>query len=291
MISLVNQLLCCPSCHNKLIHNNSTFACNNCNQNVLQHNRLLDFLDITPKLPLEFMQYTQNLHENAAQTMSDVKPDFRVNAVLKEVRQNVRGGVCLEIGGADGPMTPDLERLFEIVFSLDFSRTFLERIELKTNKSICLLGDAHFLPIQNGVVDNVVCSEVLEHVAIPTQLLAEIRRVMKKDAACILSVPNEFSLLPRSDMKLEQLPAHDTHINFYTTATLAKLLFRSGFRIVNSKTLSPPKISLKEMLRNPLAIIQKRIYGTHILCVLKPMRNPYVYWDSFSDQYTKKSPH
>jgi len=235
------------------------------------------------------MQYTQKLHENAAQIMRDIKPDFRVNAVLKEVRQNVQGSVCLEIGGADGPMTPELERVFDVVFTLDFSRTFLERIEQKTDKAICLYGDAHFLPIQDGVIDNVVCSEVLEHATIPTQLLAEIRRVMKRDAVCILSVPNEFSLRPRRNMKLKHLPAHDTHINFYTTATLAKLLFRTGFRIVKSKTLSPPTISLKEILRNPLAIIQRKLYGAYILCLLKPMINPYIYWESFSDQYIEES--
>ena len=289
MTEYLLDFLNCPSCRSKLSYNNNILSCYECKQIVSKQSRLLDFYYLTPNLPLELMQYSQRLHENAAQTMHDIKPDFRVNSVLKEITQNVQGSVCLEIGGADGPMTPKLEKLFDTVFTLDFSRSFLERIELKTKKAICLLGDAHFLPIQDGVIDNVICSEVLEHVTIPTQLLSEIRRVMKKDAICILSVPNEFSLLPRRNMKLKHLPAHDTHINFYTPDSLAKLAFRTGFLVVKNMTLSPPMPSIKEILRHPFSFIKQRIYGTYILCLLKTMVNPHVYWESFSDQYIKKS--
>jgi len=48
--------------------------------------------------------------------------------------------VCLEIGGADGPMTTILENLFDFVLTIDYSKTFLRRIEAKTKNTISLLS-------------------------------------------------------------------------------------------------------------------------------------------------------
>ena len=183
------------------------------------------------------------------------------------------------IGGADGPMTPTLESLFNNVISIDYSINFLKRIEAKTKKTICIFGDANFLPLADKSVDMIVCSEVLEHAIIPTQLLTEIQRVIKKNGKIILTVPNESSF--RFHKKLVHLPGRDTHINFFTPESLETLLFRTGFNIISMQTVLPPNTSWKSFLSNIYRAINKNFYGVYIVCTLKSMEKPWQYWESF----------
>ena len=188
--------------------------------------------------------------------------------------------VCLEIGGADGPMTPMLEGMFDISFTTDYSMNFLKRIEEKTDRVICLHADAHFLPLQDRSVDVVVCAEVLEHMSVPTQLLTEIQRITKPDGFVLLSVPNESSLLSLGNMN-RSLPARDTHINFFTPDTLQKLLFRTGLEVIECTTLMPPAGTIRKLLGNLLNFIRHGFRGQHIQCIARPMINPWLFWESF----------
>ena len=190
----LKDILCCPTCRKKLVYEKDSIRCLNCKKEALVEGRLIDFSQMTPKLPLNIGKHIQELTENAGQLMNDIGLDWRVKSVLKEIKKKAHGMICLEIGGADGPMTPTIESLFDIVLTFDYSKTFLKRIEVKTKKTVCLFGDAHFMPLQDHTIDMIVCSEVLEHATIPTQLLTEIQRVIKKSGTVILSVPNESIL-------------------------------------------------------------------------------------------------
>ncbi len=50
---------------------------------------------------------------------------------------------------------------------------------------------AEKLPLRSGSVDRVFCSEVLEHVPDPGEVLAEVRRVLAPKGIFVVSVPNE----------------------------------------------------------------------------------------------------
>jgi len=52
-------------------------------------------------------------------------------------------------------------------------------------------GDAERLPFPDGSFDRIVCSEVLEHVEKPEQVLREMRRVARSGARVVITVPNE----------------------------------------------------------------------------------------------------
>jgi len=287
MIEGLKDVLCCPTCRKRFVYKNEFIKCPECQQQVLVDNRLVDFSNMLPDLPLDLGRHVQVLAEDTGDLMDDVESDWRVESVLEEVRKWTQGTVCLEIGGADGPMTPTLEKLFDLVLTIDFSEKYLRRIESKTAKTICLFGDAHFLPLQDRTIDMVVCSEVLEHVTIPTQLLTEVRRVIKKTGFVILSVPNESKLRIPRRRKVAHVPAYDTHINFFTPETLAKLVFRTGFDIVEIQTLLPPSLSSRALFGNIITLIRKGFYGSFILCILKAMENPWIYWESFYKKMQK----
>jgi len=284
----LENVLCCPSCRQTLRISNASFSCPSCHKEGTIDNRLVDFSELTPTLPLDLNKKIKKLTEEAGILMKDVPVDWRAKNSLNIIKSITNCGVCLEIGGADGPMTPSLEKHFDMTLSLDYSKGFLKRIEDKTERTICLFGDAHFLPLNDDVIDIVICTEVLEHATIPTQLLTEIRRVTKENGIIFLTVPNETSskFFKRT---LSNLPALDTHINFFTPDTISKLLFRVGLEILDIKTILPPIESMRTLLNNILLYLTNGFYGQYIQCVLKPMKDPFIYWESFFNKINKSN--
>lgn len=276
------ELFICPQCKTKLNNNNQELSCPLCKKEVLRDGRYLDFSKLTPRLSFHFADYLKGLYNISGQKET-VDDTWRIQKIVKRLPAKERGSVCLEIGGADGPLTPTLEGKYSIVFTIDLSMTCLRRIELKTTKTFCLFGDGQFLPLADRSVDVIICTEVLEHVLIPTQLLLEIRRILKPDGCCLLSVPNEtigfFSDVLKN--KEIQTVASDAHVNFYNTGHLKKILFRMGFEILEIRTIGEP-LSLKKIVFLPVLFLIKggRSIHSHILCIIQNSENPDVYWQS-----------
>jgi hypothetical protein len=126
------NLFICPKCKTKLIKEEKSLKCPVCKNYAWSEGRFFDFSQLTPKLPLYFSEYTKNLHYIAGEKMNDISDSWRINKIISLLEANKHGSACLEIGGGDGPLTPLLELLFLNVISLDFSPTFLKRIQSKT---------------------------------------------------------------------------------------------------------------------------------------------------------------
>lgn len=283
------ELFICPRCKIKLVNDIQELKCPKCNKEVLRDKRFFDFSDLTPRLNFDFADYLSGLYHFAGQIQT-VNDNWRIRKIIKILPKKDKGSVCLEIGGADGPLTPTLEEYYSIVFSLDFSKTCLKRIEANTKKTLCLFGDGLFLPLADNSVDVIICTEVLEHVLIPTQLLLEIRRVLKKDGYCILSVPNESVGFFSDVLKINEIKtvASDAHINFYNTAHLKKILYRMGFEINEIKTIGKP-LSMKRLLFLPIIFFRKGSINSHILCKIQSSEIPNIYWNSLEKEIEESS--
>jgi len=59
------------------------------------------------------------------------------------------------------------------------------------DKASLIQGNVETLPLRTGTFDKAYCSEVLEHLPHPEQVLREIRRILKPSGLLIISVPNE----------------------------------------------------------------------------------------------------
>lgn len=113
-------------------------------------------------------------------------------------------------------------------------------------------------PFDDATFDAVVCSEVLEHLAIdPMHMLAEINRVTKHGGAFIITTPNAASLAALFRLLAGQHPfswssyngsSSDRHNREYTIDELENIVRAAGFEPVHSETIYGSMPSLKRKL-------------------------------------------
>lgn len=64
----------------------------------------------------------------------------------------------------------------------------------KRESRVDVYGDGMALPFRDGCVDTVFCSQVLEHVPEPSQMMGEMVRVLKKGGLLILTAPHMWGI-------------------------------------------------------------------------------------------------
>jgi len=103
------------------------------------------------------------------------------------------------------------------------------------NVKTAYLEDAGF---EDDFFDIVTMTDVFEHIAEPKKILADIKKVLKKDGILFIKVPNgKYNLLKfwiaKISGKLQNYDIFDSyeHVTHYTQKTLTKMLEGSGFRV------------------------------------------------------------
>ena len=120
-------------------------------------------------------------------------------------------------------------------YAVDMAPTKIKGVILKK-------GDlnAERIPFPSNSFDYVVCTEVIEHLWNPDNLLSEINRVLKTSGVLVLSTPNSASLFNRIRMLFGRSPGCSMislrehpggHIRCYTLLDLVYLLEKYGFKI------------------------------------------------------------
>jgi SAM-dependent methyltransferase len=87
-------------------------------------------------------------------------------------------------------------------------------------------SDGEHIPFDTAWFDVVFCTNVLDHVASPETVLAEVKRVLKPGGRFVLTV----EVFP------ESAPRDPCHPYCYTIATLRELIVRCGMKAVFEKT-------------------------------------------------------
>lgn len=77
-------------------------------------------------------------------------------------------------------------------WGLDLSTFALGKTRRKLADDVVLLqANAEQLPIVAGAFDKLVCTEVIEHVIAPRQVVREMARIASTDATVVITIPNE----------------------------------------------------------------------------------------------------
>lgn len=96
----------------------------------------------------------------------------------------------LEVGCGEGHMLTAVQHTKPAsLYGIDVDYAVLEEARVRSPQSKLYIADGHHLPFTDKSFSLTVACEVLEHVADPKRVIAEISRVTRD--YCILSVPRE----------------------------------------------------------------------------------------------------
>lgn len=89
----------------------------------------------------------------------------------------------------------------------------------------------------NTHYDLIICSNVLEHVPFPSELILDIKRAMNKETILYVEVPLEEIIRVSDNLNksFDNKKHWHEHINFFTEKSLYELLNRLGFEIIELK--------------------------------------------------------
>lgn len=92
-----------------------------------------------------------------------------------------RNGLLLDLGGN--------KKSKRGLFDIDHYERSVVYANLSPSKRPDTVTDAALLPFRSGVFDTVICSELLEHVFSPKEVLAEVSRVLKTKGRALICAP------------------------------------------------------------------------------------------------------
>ncbi len=176
-----------------------------------------------------------------------VDPTLHNNAHSYELQMLGWGKRVLELGPAAGYFTAGMVAqncVVTVIEGNESYRTALEQIAEKT-----IIGDlnqAGILDQVDGLFDAVVCGDVLEHLLDPQRVLCELTRFLAPGGKVIVSVPNIAHVdirLKLLEGRFEYTPAgllDETHIRFFTRASVHELVRRAGLVILDMRTTRIP---------------------------------------------------
>lgn len=166
-------------------------------------------------------RYADSARENPAQ-------DMRHRLVLAEIRGLGPVEVLLDVGSGQGDFLgkASSERLAGSLIGFELSRSGVEISRRAVAGAVFHQVDMYRPPESAarvlGCADVAVCSDVIEHVDDPVELLRQVRRYLKPGGCLVLTVPaGPMSAFDR----------HIGHRTHYTRATAATVLSAAGFTI------------------------------------------------------------
>jgi hypothetical protein len=106
---------------------------------------------------------------------------------------------------------------------------------------------------REGDYSLVVCSQVLEHVPYPVDILRRIKRCMSPSTILYIEVPHEAVVASKANLPKAKKHWHE-HINFFSRRSLEKLAENAGFRVVKFKDDGRVRIGQREALIFQMAL-------------------------------------
>jgi SAM-dependent methyltransferase len=108
---------------------------------------------------------------------------------------------------------------------LDITSTPLRNYRgFKNSHPIC--GDINYLPYRDNAFDFVSALDVLEHIADDENAMNEIKRIMKKDAISVITVPHRKAFFTKQDSIIGHYRRYDIQdlINLFRKSEIKKII-------------------------------------------------------------------
>jgi ubiquinone/menaquinone biosynthesis C-methylase UbiE len=147
------------------------------------------------------------------------------------VAGSVNGQRILDVGCGSG-LT--LKRLKGDVYGVDVGRGFAQHC---SRSHEILLQDAHSLGFASNSFDDVICSEVIEHLERPHQALSEFFRILKPNGRLIVTTPKaclRWLVVEYVWNWVRRKRLEEDHRAF-SSFRLKRMLQQSGFKLLKVK--------------------------------------------------------
>jgi len=141
-----------------------------------------------------------------------------LTSTLETLARHVQHGTILDVGCGVKPYEPLLAAPGDRWVGLDHPATLQGSYAERTMAD--LLADCRHVPFPDARFDTVICTQMLEHVPDPANVLVELARVLRPDGVLLLTAPMVW-------------PLHEEPFDFfrYTQHGLRALLQRAGFEV------------------------------------------------------------
>lgn len=103
------------------------------------------------------------------------------------------GGELLELGGGFGRLTEALTARFSLVAMVDASAQNTRRAHARVPEAEIVRAELAHLPFRERTFDCVAMVRVVHHLPRPYLVFDEIRRVTRRPAVAVVSVPNPYT--------------------------------------------------------------------------------------------------
>ncbi|MFH1292237.1 MAG: methyltransferase domain-containing protein [bacterium] len=168
---------------------------------------------------------------------------FRLHQALSALSHLKAGDMVLEIGCGAGQFIRAIKKYrSDLQYSgCDISTSALSRADQYRDGVQYDLSQAQSLPYEDNYFQAVLIFDVLEHVEDPRTMLAQAKRILKKDGILHCFVPCEadkLSLwywLKKIKIKSDLTERYAGHIHKFSRQSLKDLLINHGFEIIQSR--------------------------------------------------------
>lgn len=198
------------------------------------HNHNLE--EIWHQVPPDY--YQKGVKKNLLQRIWHSNKLDNVVSSVRSTNKNPQN--ILDVGCASGWFLSELIKKFPDAKGVGID-VYKEAIDFgkKKYKNLTLIkADAHKIPLRSNTFDIIVCCEVLEHVENPEKVIAEMRRLLKKDGTLIVEIDTGnwlFRLVWYFWTNLRKGVWRDSHIHLFDTEKIRSLVRKGGFKVKESR--------------------------------------------------------
>jgi ubiquinone/menaquinone biosynthesis C-methylase UbiE len=108
------------------------------------------------------------------------------------------------------------------------------------------------LPFRDGVFDQLICSEVIEHVPLPEVSFEEMRRVLKPGGVLVIGTPDYgtwvWPLIEWCYRRVTPPGNANAHVTHFTEQSLKEALEKAGFKVEKTRWILGGEMIVKARL-------------------------------------------
>lgn len=151
--------------------------------------------------------------------------------IARIIIKTKNSGRVLDLGCGEGHILKMLSNAYE-KYGVDISKTALRLANDKNiHIELCNLNKDFPFDIKFNFI---ICSEVLEHLENPSNVLENVKKHLTKDGLFLVTTPNVTHWRHRVSMLFGKFSNYDkSHINFWDLNSFIKLLHNYGYEILN----------------------------------------------------------